>query len=101
MIDASRVDDPGRIAEPFAVERRRGHVQRFVIECRRERAFLEVAADDRHGVDRGATGGTRRLRSGAISPRRAASASGRSSTEAGKTSDTCLAISSSVAVMPM
>ena len=48
-----------------------------------------------------ATGGTRRQRSGAISPRRAASASGRSSTEAGKTSETCFAISSSVAVMPM
>ena len=48
-----------------------------------------------------ATGGTRRLRSGAISPRRAASASGRSSTEAGKTSETCFAISSSVAVIPM
>ena len=48
-----------------------------------------------------ATGGTRRQRSGAIRPRRAASASGRSSTEAGKTSETCFAISSSVAVMPM
>jgi len=46
-------------------------------------------------------GGTRRQRSGAISPRRAASASGRSSTEAGKTSETCFAISCSVAVMPM
>ena len=31
----------------------------------------------------------------------AASASGRSSTEAGKTSETCLAMSCSVAVMPM
>src|SRR5881394_2418472 len=35
------------------------------------------------------TGGTRRSRSGAIRPRRAASCSGRSSTEAGKTSETC------------
>ncbi len=48
-----------------------------------------------------ATGGTRRSRSGAMSPRRAASCSGRSSTEAGKTSETCFAISCSVAVMPM
>ena len=48
-----------------------------------------------------ATGGTRRQRSGAISPRRAASVSGRSSTEAGNTSETCFAISCSVAVMPM
>ena len=48
-----------------------------------------------------ATGGTRSERSGAIRPRRAASWSGRSSTEAGKTSATCFAISCSVAVMPM
>ena len=48
-----------------------------------------------------AAGGMRSERSGAISPRRAASASGRSSTEAGKTSETCFAISCSVAVMPM
>ena len=34
-------------------------------------------------------------------PRRAASPSGRSSTEAGKTSETCFAMSCSVAVMPM
>ena len=36
-----------------------------------------------------------------MSPRRAASPSGRSSTEAGKTSETCLAMSCSVAVIPM
>ena len=48
-----------------------------------------------------AAGGTRRHRSGAIKPRRAASASGRSSTEAGNTSETCFAISCSVAVIPM
>jgi ribonuclease E len=47
-----------------------------------------------------AAGGTRRQRSGAINPRRAASPSGRSSTDAGKTSATCFAIRCSVAVMP-
>ena len=36
-----------------------------------------------------------------MSPRRAASPSGRSSTDAGKTSDTCFAMSCSVAVIPM
>ena len=36
-----------------------------------------------------------------MSPRRAASASGRSSTDAGKTSETCFASSCSVAVIPM
>src|SRR6266849_95565 len=47
-----------------------------------------------------ATGGTRRQRREAIRPRRAASCNGRSSTEAGKTSATCLAISCSVADVP-
>ena len=100
VLDACGVHDPGRRAEALAIEARRGVVQSLVVERGCEGALLEVAADDGHGVDRGG-GGTRRQRSGAISPRRAASPSGRSSTEAGKTSETCFAISCSVAVMPM
>ena len=53
MIDAGRVDDARRVAEALAVQRRGGHVQRLVVERVRERALLEVAADDRHLVDRG------------------------------------------------
>ena len=52
MVDAGRVDDPGRVLEPLAVEGRRGHVQRLVVEGVGEGALLEVAADDRHRVDR-------------------------------------------------
>ena len=52
MVDAGRVDDARRGVEALAVERRRRHVQRLVVERRGERALLEVAADDRHGVDR-------------------------------------------------
>ena len=53
MVDAGGVDDAGRVAEALAVERRGGHVQRLVVEGGGERALLEVAADDRHRVDRG------------------------------------------------
>ena len=53
MVDAGRVDDARRRVEALAVERRGGHVQRLVVEGRGERALLEVAADDRHRVDRG------------------------------------------------
>ena len=52
MVDAGRVDDARRIAEALAVQRRRSHVQRLVVERLCERALLEVAADDRHLVDR-------------------------------------------------
>ena len=52
MVDAGRVDDAGKRVEAVAVERRGGLVQRLVIEHLRELAFVEVAADDRDGVDR-------------------------------------------------
>ena len=52
MVDSGGVHDSRRVAEPLAVERCRGHVQRLVVEGLGERALLEVAADDRHLVDR-------------------------------------------------
>ena len=52
VVDAGGVDDPGRRVEPLAVEARRGLVQSLVVERCREGALLEVAADDRHRVDR-------------------------------------------------
>jgi len=52
VVDAGRVDDARRVAEALAVERRGGHVQRLVVERLCERALLEVAANDRHLVDR-------------------------------------------------
>ena len=52
MLDAGGVDDPGSRAEALAVEARGRLVQRLVVESRGERALLEVAADDRNGVDR-------------------------------------------------
>ena len=56
MVDAGRVDDPGRGVEALAVEARRGLVQSLVVEGCGQRALLEVAADDRHRVDRGGRG---------------------------------------------
>jgi hypothetical protein len=53
VVDAGRIDDAGRRVEPVAVEARGGLVERLVVECLRKRALLEVAADDRHRVDRG------------------------------------------------
>ena len=53
MIDTGGVDDPWRVAEAFAVERCRRHVQGLVVEGMGEGALFEVAADDRHLVDRG------------------------------------------------
>ena len=44
VVDAGRVDDSGRGVEALAVEARRRLVQRLVVECRGERALLEVAA---------------------------------------------------------
>ena len=52
VVDAGGVDDAGRRAEAVAVEARGGLVQRLVVEGRGEGALLEVAADDRHRVDR-------------------------------------------------
>ena len=53
VVDTGRVDDPGRRVEPVAVEARGGLVQSRVVESGGEGALLEVAADDRHRVDRG------------------------------------------------
>ena len=52
VVDPGGVDDARRVAEALAVERRRGHVQRVVVEGGGKRALVEVAADDRHRVDR-------------------------------------------------
>ena len=53
MLDAGRVDDAGRRPEALAVEARGRLVESGVVERCREGALLEVAADDRHRVDRG------------------------------------------------
>ena len=53
MVDAGGVDDARRRVEALAVEARGGLVQSLVVERGGERALLEVAADDRHRVDRG------------------------------------------------
>ena len=53
VVDAGRVDDPGRRVEALAVEARGRLVQGLVVEGRGQRALLEVAADDRDRVDRG------------------------------------------------
>ena len=53
VIDAGGVDDAGAPVEAVAVERRGRLVQRLVVEHLRELALVEVAADDRHRVDRG------------------------------------------------
>ncbi len=52
VVDTGCIDDPGRGVEPLAVQARGGLVQGLVVEGRGERALLEVAADDRNGVDR-------------------------------------------------
>src|SRR5947209_16789843 len=100
VVDARRVDDPRRVVEAIAVQARGGLVRAWW-----SRVLARISwskSPPTIGTElMAATGGTRRLRSGAISPRRAASCSGRSSTEAGKTSETCFAISCSVAVIPM
>ena len=53
VVDARRVDDARRRVEAVAVQARRGLVQSRVVEHGGECALLEVAADDRDGVDRG------------------------------------------------
>ena len=70
VLDAGRVDDPGRGSEALAVEARRRLVQGLVVEGCGECALLEVAADDRHGVDR------RRGRDAQAAKRRDQAASG-------------------------
>ena len=70
VLDPGRVDDPRRRVEAVAVEARRGLVQSRVVEDCRERALLEVAADDRDRVDRG------RRRHAEVAQRRDQSAAG-------------------------
>ena len=53
MLDPGRVDDSRRRVEAVAIKARGGLVESRVVENRGERALLEVAADDRHRVDRG------------------------------------------------
>ena len=100
MVDAGRVDDPGCRPEPVAVQARRRLVERHVVECGRQGALLEVTADDRHGVDRRDRGHAQAAER-RDQPAAGGVGEGRSSTDAGKTSDTCFAISCSVAVIPM
>ena len=52
VVDAGRVDDPRRRPEPVAVQARGRLVERDVVEGCGQRALLEVAAHDRHRVDR-------------------------------------------------
>ena len=52
MVDSGRVDDPRCVLEALAVERRGGEVQSLVVEGFRQLFLVEVAADDRHVVDR-------------------------------------------------
>ena len=52
VVDAGRVDDARRVVEAVAVHARGGLVQRLVVEGLGEDLLVEVAADDRHRVDR-------------------------------------------------
>ena len=100
MVDPGGIDDAGGRVEAVAVEARRRLVDQVVVEDLARVLLVVVAADDRDRGDRGA-GGTRRQRSGMISPRRAASAERQVVDGGWETSETCFAISCSVAVMPM
>ena len=51
VVDAGGVDDPGRVVETVAVQARGGLVQCLVVEGLGQDLLVEVAADDRHGVD--------------------------------------------------
>ena len=53
MVDACRIDDSGKRVEAVAIERRGCLIQSLVIEHLGELALVEVAADDRDGMDRG------------------------------------------------
>jgi len=52
VLDACRIDDAGRRVEAVSVQGRGGLVERLVVEDFRQLAFVEVAADDRHRMDR-------------------------------------------------
>jgi hypothetical protein len=52
MVDAGRVDDARSRIEAVAIQARRRLVERDVIEHLGQGLLVEVAADDRHGVDR-------------------------------------------------
>jgi hypothetical protein len=100
VLDSGRVDDPRRVLEPLAVEARGGLVQGLVVEHGGQGALFEIAADDRHGGDRGG-----RRHAQAAKRRDQSSPRGIAERElvyrGWKTSETCFAISCSVAVMPM
>ncbi len=53
VVDAGRVDDPRRVAEPALVEIGGGHVERVEVERGGQLALVEVAADDLDGTQRG------------------------------------------------
>ena len=98
MVDAGRVDDAGRVVEAFAVEARGGLVQRLVVEGLGQDLLVEIAADDRHRVDgRDRRHAGRAARSGRGVRRLQRQVVDRG----GNTSETCFAISCSVAVMLM
>ena len=100
MVDAGRVDDAGKRVEAVAVERRGGLVQSLVVEDLRQLALVEVAADDRDGVDRG---GRRHAQVAQRRDQPAPRGVGERQVvdRGGKDVGTCFAISCSVAVMPM
>ena len=52
VVDSGGVDDARRVAEPVAVEAGGRLVQRLVVEHLGQLLLVEVAADDRHRVDR-------------------------------------------------
>ena len=100
MVDAGRVDDPRGGVEAVAVEAGGCLVDQLVVEHLGQRLLVVVAADDRDRRD----GGRREY---AKAPKRSDQPAPGSVAErqivdgSGKTSETCFAISSSVAVMPM
>ena len=51
MLDACGVDDSGRVLEAVAVQARRCLVQCLVVEGLGQGSLVEVASDDRHGMD--------------------------------------------------
>ena len=52
MLDTGRIDDSGRVFEALAIEGRRRLVQRLMVEGLGQDLLIEIAADDRHLVDR-------------------------------------------------
>ena len=53
VLDSRRIDDPGRGIETVAVEARCGLVEDLLVEDLGQDLLVVVAADDRHGGDRG------------------------------------------------